>query len=456
MQAKRVVVSIIIVHYKAKKELFTCLESVSRLEKQIPFEVIVVDNDEENLKQALQKYSFVVYLKNKDNIGFGAANNVGANYARGEYLYFLNPDTVTRHNVVSELVSFLEKHKDAGVVSPLLLGKDQKPYQQGARNLGVLQGLVSLSIINRLFPNNPVSRRYFLSDWDRSSIKEVDVVPGTAFMIKKQLFDQIGGFDERFFLFFEEFDLCKRLKERGYKLYIVPSAKVQHTWGVSTKKRSDISQIFTKSRFYFFRKHYGLFSAMLVHLATSISAMDISLIPILLASLWLNTYRLNELMVFIGDQAWFYLSARDMLLTGTIPLVGIASSHPWLHQGPLWTYMLSFALFLGNFHPLSGAYLTAFLGTVSVFVLYVVSSKMFSPLVGIVAAGLYATSPLVVQNARFAYHTTPIPIFVMLYIFCLYLWLRGKKKYFLFLPLLLAILYNFELATIPKLILKGL
>lgn len=152
-------------------------------------------------------------------------------------------------------------------------------------------------------------------------------------------------------------------------------------------------------------------------------------------------------MPFIGDQGWFYLSARDMLLFGNIPLVGITSSHTWLHQGPLWTYILGVIFFLTKYNPLAPAYFTAFMGVVTVFVLYVVVSKIFSEKTGLICSFLYSASPLVIIHSRMPYHTSLIPLFSILFFYSIYRWIKGSKKYFLFSFLLLGILYNLELAT---------
>lgn len=441
-------ISIIIVNYHVKKELFACLESIFTSKQKSAFEIIVVDNDEKkDISTDLQKrFTKIQYIPN-ENRGFGQANNIGAKKAKGEYLFFLNPDTVLEKGTVDTLANYLNKHENVGIVVPLLLGENGKPYQQGSQALTPLEGIVCLSFLNSLFPQNPVSKKYFLHDWERNTVKEVDVVPGTAMMIKKSLFDKVGGFDDRFFLFFEEFDLCKRIKKLGYTFFIIPQVRVKHLWGVSVKQRKDVKSTFSKSRFLYFEKHYGIFWAFLVQAVTSFSKTFLLLLCILSLSLFLNIYRLSELMTFIGDQGWFYLSARDMVLTGNIPLVGIASSHPWLHQGPLWTYILGINLWFFHFNPVSGANLTAIIGVVSVYVLFLVARDMFSERVGIIAAILYATSPLVINNARFAYHTSPIPFFVILFLWCIYKWIEGSRMYFPLALFLLSILYNLELAT---------
>jgi len=168
---------------------------------------------------------------------------------------------------------------------------------------------------------------------------------------------------------------------------------------------------------------------------------------ILTIALFLRIYKLNDLMMFIGDFAWFYISARDMLLTGNIPLVGITSSHTWVHQGPLWTYILAIPLLISNFNPLSGAYLTAIAGTVTVFFIYKIGTQMFSKFVGVAASALYATSPLVIIHSRMPYHTSIIPLMTLLFVFFIYKWVKGDIRFLPFVFFALGVLYNLELAT---------
>ncbi|GIW61823.1 MAG: hypothetical protein KatS3mg089_0675 [Patescibacteria group bacterium] len=153
-------------------------------------------------------------------------------------------------------------------------------------------------------------------------------------------------------------------------------------------------------------------------------------------------------MVFIGDQGWFYLSAKDLLLGKEFPLVGIPSSHPWLHQGAYWTYLLAIALAIGRFDPIAGGYMGILFGILGVAAVYFVTKKFFTRKAAFIATLLYATSPLVVAHARMPYHTTPIPFFTTLYIYSLLQWIKGKVIFFPISLSLLAILYNFEIATV--------
>lgn len=451
MQNNKIQVSIITVNYKVEKELIGCISSIVKSKPKVSYEIIAVDNGEtNNLKRILKKeFSQVKYIKSLLNIGFGPGNNLGARYASGEYLFFLNPDTTVTDNSIDSLYSFVKNNSNAGMAAPLLFDPSGNVYpNQGSNSYDLKSAIVTNSFINKLFPNNLISKNFFHEDWNKKETEEFDVVPGTAFMIKKNIFEKAGMFDEKFFLYFEEYDLAKRIKKLGYKNYIIPKAKVLHIWGVSTKKRKDIDKIFAKSRFLFFKKHYGLFFALIVGTASSLGKYELMLSLIIALSAFLGFFRIKESMAFIGDQGWFYLSARDMLTNGNIPLVGIASSHTWLNQGPFWTYLLAFFLWMFNFNPVAGAYLTIILGILSVLGIYLVGSKLFSKRAGLIASLLYATSPLAVYYMRFPYHTSPIPLLVIALIFPLHKIINGRLNYLPLAIFLLTLLYNFEIATV--------
>jgi 4-amino-4-deoxy-L-arabinose transferase-like glycosyltransferase len=168
---------------------------------------------------------------------------------------------------------------------------------------------------------------------------------------------------------------------------------------------------------------------------------------ILLLAAFLLFYKLSDFMPFIGDQAWFFLSARDMIIYHHVPLVGITSSHVWLHQGPYWTYMLASALWIGRFNPVAGGYLSGLIGLVTVFLVYKIGSEVFSKRVGLISSLIYATLPLVIFFARMPYHTESIAPLTLLLFYALYKWMNGYKYGLPLIILLFALLYNFELST---------
>ena len=442
----QVLVSIVIVNYKVKDKLFACLESIYLSKPKIDFEIIVVDNDGKKTigKDLLKKFPQVKYLPSDRNLGYGGGNNFGARHALGKYLFFLNPDTEFIGNVIDNIYKLAESDKTIGIVAPVLLDKDRIEYSaQGTVKLTPFKALLHLSFLSRFFKKS----HYFIEGWNSKGLKAVDVCPGSALMVNRSLFEKLKGFDEKFFLYFEEFDLCKRVKEAEFKIYIDAKARVMHEWGVSTAQFKEKDGVFRKSRFYYFKKHFGIPAALFTEFFLRINKFWIFLTLLFIFSFILRIYNLTKSMSFIGDQGWFYLSARDLLLTGKIPLVGIISSHTWLHQGPLWTYVLAVALFLGRFDPISGAFVTALFGAVAVVLVYRFGLEMFSRKVGIIAALLYAVSPLITSFDRMPYHTSPVPFFTLIYFFALFKWLKGNSKYLPLIVFLLATLYNFELAT---------
>jgi GT2 family glycosyltransferase len=442
-------VSIIIVNYKVREKLIKCMESIKKSAPKISYEIIIVDNEsDDKLRDELKKIKNTVYIKSNNNLGYGGGNNLGALRAKGKYLFFINPDTLVFKDTINSLYEFLEKNKNAGIVSPLLIDKDNKPFVlQGTGVLTPARALIVLSFLNKVFPNNPVSKKYWLRDWDHKALRELEVCPGTALMVRADLFNQIGGFDKEFFLYFEEDDLSKKVRESGFKIFILPKSKIFHEIGQSTKQFSDRDKIFVQSRFRYFRKHYGLLKAIGVESFLGINKSTFLVVAALALAFFLRFYNISQGMTFIGDQGWFYLSARDLLIHGTIPLVGITSSHTWLHQGPLWTYMLSVVLLLFKFNPVSGAYLTALFGVLATFLMYRLGREMFSVRIGIIAALFYAVSPLIISFDRMPFDPSPIPFFTIIYLYALYKWVTGNVKYFPVILLALAILYNLELAT---------
>ncbi len=450
LKHQKIDISIIIVNYRVKKELYLCIDSIISSNPKALYEIIVVDNDEVKTIQndLKKKFPGVIYISN-ENKGFGQGNNIGVKRAQGKYLFFLNPDTKFLNNCIDKLVEYLNRHKNTAIVAPILFDNEKKVYQlQGTKKLTPIHAIFSLSFINKLFPQNMFTKDYWLSGWDKKTVKEVHSVPGTAFVIKKEIFEIIGGFDENFFLFFEESDLCNRVKDKGHKVYILPDAKLIHMWGKSTLHRSDLEIIFKKSRYYYFKKHFGLPNALIVEAFLSIRKHHVIILVILLLSAFLRFDRLNELMPLIGDQGWFYLSARDMITYGQIPLVGITSSHTWLHQGPLWTYILAFVFFVTQGNPVSPSLVTATVGVLTTYLMYFFGNKIFSQKVGLIAAALFAVSPLIIIYTRMPYHTTLIPLFILLFIFAFYKLIQGSKHAFPIITFLLSVLYNLELATV--------
>jgi len=241
--------SVIIVNYNSQEVLQKCLSSLQKYWKSAPFqwEVIVVNNDSQPL--FLPDFSFSCSIIDIcQNVGFAAANNSGAMRARGELLFFLNPDTLITDTSFFEMISYLAKNSSVGVIAPCLIlpkNRQPQPWTCGSKT----------SLRRILFKNT------FLKPWKKHSLVKVDWVSGAALLTKKRLFNQVGGFDENFFMYFEDQDLCLRIKQLGFEVIFFPFAKVIHLNGQSWKNAAQQKQYFYRSQDYFFQKHHSLFSA---------------------------------------------------------------------------------------------------------------------------------------------------------------------------------------------------
>lgn len=266
MKKSKLDISIIIVNYKVEKELLACIKSILEIKPKTTYEIIVVDNDEDKtLEKNLKKvFPQVLYIPNSNN-GWGGGTNIGAGKAKGRYLYFLNPDTIFLNNALDISIDFYEKHQDAGVVASLLFNKNKVEYpQQGSRELTPIRALYVYTFLNKYWPHNPVSNKFYKKVKNKEGVYEVEVATLSAALISSQLFKEVGMFDTNYFLYFEEYDLARRLNKLRRKNYILPSAKVLHFWESSTKQINNRNHILEKSRRYYFKKHFGVLKARLL------------------------------------------------------------------------------------------------------------------------------------------------------------------------------------------------
>lgn len=445
----KIKLSVIYVYYNTPEELKLSIESLKKACAKIPYEVIVVSNNSpKSIPKKIYDKPNVTIINNDTNCGYGKGLNQGAKIAKGEYLFLVNPDIIFKKEAIINLLKEIQRKPKIGVIAPQLIDEKGNVLQSISGMPYLPHSLFAFSFLGKIWSKNPFSAKYHNLNLDRNKEQEVDVVGGACMMIKKPLFYKVSGFDERFFMYFEEADFCFRIKKMGYKILYLPKAKVIHLIGRSSRNKEWIEKTFEQSRLKFFKKYHGLIPALLGEFVLRLfKPLNILLLAILGFSIFLNTYRLSEQMIFIGDQGWFYLSARDLLLTGKIPLVGITASHTWLHQGPLWTYILAFLFGIFNYNPLSGGYFTALLNTLTVFFIYRFGEQIFSKRVGLISVLLYAVSPLVVISAQMPYHTSPIPLLTLGLIYSVFKWIKGNICFFPITIFLMALLYNFELAT---------
>jgi len=254
-------ISILIVSWNVRELLLGCLAALPEaVGDDFSYEVIVVDNGSKDGTVAAVRETFpdVRIIANADNRGFTGGNNQALAAARGHYLFLLNPDTKPLPGSIARLARYLENHPETGMVGPRLWYGDGSP-QPSRRRFPTLATLFTEStIIQHYFPGLGLFARYTLADVPDDQEQEVDWLVGAALMARREVYEQIGGLDETFFMYSEELDWCKRAKDAGWRIAYEPAAEIIHYEGKSSEQavaRRDIA--FFSSRVAYTRKHFG-------------------------------------------------------------------------------------------------------------------------------------------------------------------------------------------------------
>lgn len=255
--------SIIIVNYIQKNLLLKCVDSIFSVLKAGAFEVIIVNNSaEEELSEISAKYPLVKIIPN-ENTGFSIANNMAVKYSTGEYLLFLNADTEIIEDFTGDIVKKLA-YKNYGAVGLKL------QFQDGSfqNSFGLFPDIIN-EYRNRKIEiafRNTDGKTMAAREKEFSLIKEVDWVTGAALFMRKDAFEKVKGFDERFFLYYEDIDLCYRLKKAGYKNYYYPYTKILHHKGENTRSsmKSESKKIQGNSQLLYYRLHNSAIQNLLL------------------------------------------------------------------------------------------------------------------------------------------------------------------------------------------------
>lgn len=282
---KRVDLSIIIVSYSTKDFLLGCLQSIKEADlEEISAEIIVVDNaSTDGTVDAISNFQFPFsnfqIIRNKENLGFAAGNNVGVKRASGRYVLFLNPDTVLSKNALKEVFNFVEKHEDIAVASPKLELPNGQLDEASHRGFPTpWNAFCHFSGLRKIFPKNRLFGGYTMG-WllDKREPHEVDAVSGAFFFVRREAGERVNWWDEDYFWYGDELDFCYRLKEKdlsagrqGWKVFFLPQIKVLHYRGVASGIKRHSKEISTATKEtklrsarasvqamrIFYRKHY--------------------------------------------------------------------------------------------------------------------------------------------------------------------------------------------------------
>lgn len=254
--------SIVILCWNDQKVVAECLRTIYATTHSIDFEIIISDNGstDKSAEFVRETYPQVRVIENGRNLRFAKGNNVGIRASCGEYVLILNPDTIMREGTLETMIRFADEHPEAGAFACRVLNPDGS-YQVSARPFASLRGewIAGLYLrgLGRL-------GRWFVSDtypgWQGETERNVDWVMGCFILVRANLLKQIGGFDERFFYYYEDMDLCRRIWESGNRIIYTPSASIIHLKGQSTSLRLPAITFALDgqvTRYLYYHKYYG-------------------------------------------------------------------------------------------------------------------------------------------------------------------------------------------------------
>ena len=259
--------SVIIVSWNVRELLDKCLESLRRARRsnaihgQIEFsmEIIVVDSGsaDGSVELLSEKHPDLTLLAQSQNVGFTRGNNIGLKRARGAFLLLLNPDTEVSPGALGLMIDFMSGHPRVGIVGPHTLNSDGSHQSTRRRFPTLLTGIFESTWLSAWAPA-AVERRYRMLDTSDDDILEADWVQGSALMLRREVYDAIGGLDEGFTMYSEELDYCRRAKAAGWQVFYHGGAIITHHGGKSSEQAAAFKQIhFQTSKLRYFRKHHG-------------------------------------------------------------------------------------------------------------------------------------------------------------------------------------------------------
>ncbi len=271
-------ISVCIVNWNTKDLLYECIKSIKEHTSGVTYEIIIVDNNskDESVAMIRESYPECILIKSDKNLGFSKGNNMAASAAKGRYILYLNPDTLLTSNALHAMFQFLEQDKAYGAVGSKLVNPDGSIQYICARTFPTpLNQLNGLLLLNRIFPNSKFFSTIEIGYWDHLNSREIDCLSGACIMIRRNVTDQLNGFDETIFMYADDVDLCYRIKKAGWKIYYLASESIIHLEGSSSKQKANrhFSTVLQRaSNYYFIKKHFGHIKAFWFRLAVCLGS----------------------------------------------------------------------------------------------------------------------------------------------------------------------------------------
>lgn len=285
-------VSICIVNWNTKELLKKCIGSIKDRTEGLTYEIVIVDNNSQDDSTQMVRQSFpeCSIVESKKNLGFAKGNNEAVTKATGKYILYLNPDTELITNAIFGMFLFLERNADFGAVGCKLVTSDGQIQFTCARTFPTpFNQFALLSMLNRLFPQSRCFSTVEMNYWNHADSREIDCLSGACIMARKHIIDTLNGFDEKYFMYAEDVDLCYRIKKESWKIYYLAEERIFHHEGASSKKRTarHFATVMQRaSNYYFLNKHFGYVKALEYRIAVGVGSiirlfMLILLVPLL-------------------------------------------------------------------------------------------------------------------------------------------------------------------------------
>ncbi|CAN5826662.1 glycosyltransferase family 2 protein [soil metagenome] len=314
--------SVIIVNYNVKYFLEQCLRSVVSACYNLTVEIIVIDNNSSDGSEQYfnAKFDKVTFIWNKENIGFGRANNLALKLATGDHILFLNPDTIIAEDCLEKCLAIFKNKPSTGALGVKMIDGGGNYLKESKRAFpSPLTSLFKLSGLCALFPHSGLFARYYLGNLDEKMNHEIDVVAGAFMMIPKTVLDNVGAFDEIFFMYGEDVDLSFRIQKAGLKNYYFSGTSIIHFKGESTKKGTlNYIRLFYGAMSLFVKKHYsggfaGIYS-LLMRIAIWIKALLSGISHLLKMSQFQKKKEIdNKACLVVADKTDYVLITKALL-----------------------------------------------------------------------------------------------------------------------------------------------
>ena len=258
--------SIVIVNYNVKEFLTQCLESIFRSKTDYAYEVIVVDNasTDSGESRTIKAFPEVQWIANKENVGFGRANNQGFEAAKGTYTLILNPDTVVQEDTLEVCIEYLRSHPEVGGLGIKGIDGTGQFLPESKRGLPTpMTALWKITGLSRIFPKSAFFARYHMGHLDPDGNHKVDILVGCFMMVPTLLLREVGGFDPRYFMYGEDIDLSYELLKTGHENHYISNSQIIHYKGESTKRGSlNYVKMFYQAMIIFAKKQFSGSSAL--------------------------------------------------------------------------------------------------------------------------------------------------------------------------------------------------